>query len=228
MLTTILEKHRKSFFPILGQPITAQNSLPLDLSRQNAALMALDLSNNEKLDAYIFETMKKRGAFVAYGGYGEHRFFYGRSEGFQLETAEKARCIHLGIDLWAEVGTRIFAPLEGKVHSFQYNAGYLDYGATIILAHELGGLVFYTLYGHLSLASLEGLTEGAIIAQGEPFATLGDYDENGGWPSHLHCQIIENMLGKKGDFIGVAAQSEADFYLKNSPNPAGFLGIERW
>jgi len=80
----------------------------------------------------------------------------------------------LGIDITAIAGTEIFAPLEGSVHSFQNNSSFGDYGPTIILEHNLDGEIFYTLYGHLSLNSLDELSEGKEIKKGQKIAELGD------------------------------------------------------
>jgi peptidoglycan LD-endopeptidase LytH len=225
MLTTILKKYKNSFYPILGEPLTAKNAVPLDLSIHNRGLMALDLTIEKQLEYFIFEHLNKNNVSFGYGGYGENRHLYGKSDNFHVEDSE-ARCIHLGIDLWGQVGTSIYAPLDGKVHSFQYNAPYLDYGATIILEHQLDNYTFFSLYGHLSLASLEGLSQGKPIAKGTLFAHFGDYPENGGWSPHLHFQLITDLLGKSGDFIGVASKAEAAYYMGICPNPAVLLGLE--
>jgi hypothetical protein len=53
------------------------------------------------------------------------------------------------------------SPMNGLVHSFAFNNRLGDYGATIILVHQLIGKSFYTLYGHLSLNSIKNISEGA-------------------------------------------------------------------
>jgi len=58
--------------------------------------------------------------------------------------------------LFAPAGTPVFAPLGGVVHAFADNSAPLDYGPVIILRHDVNGVTFYTLYGHLSRASLQG------------------------------------------------------------------------
>lgn len=224
MLIDILKKHKNSFFPILGKPLTNQNCIPLDLSIYNKELMQLDLTEEKQLERFVFALLKKANAEIGHGGYAEHRHLYGRSENFDVRD-EESRCIHLGIDLWGKLGTPIYAPLEGFVHSFQYNAAYLDYGATIILEHELDGVKFYSLYGHLSMKSLEGLSVGQLIEKGKLIAHFGDYHENGGWAPHLHFQLMTDMLGNKGDFIGVSSKSEMDYYLNICPNPSDALGL---
>ncbi len=186
--------------------------LVLDLTENNNDLAQLDLSDTAVFSTYIFEQIQAAKAVCAIGGYLENRYIYRRSQHFQQGT--EPRSIHLGIDIWATAGTPVFAPLAGKVHSFANNNTFGDYGATIILSHAIEDLSFYTLYGHLSLSSLVGLSEGMYMSQGTAFAQLGDIPENGHWPPHLHFQLMTDMLGKKGDFPGVCAPSEKDFYQK--------------
>ena len=111
------------------------------------------------------------------------------------------------------------APLDGIVHSFAFNNAFGDYGATIILTHNLDGLIFHSLYGHLSLNSLKNLHEGDVIRRGDVFAEFGIPFENGQWPPHLHFQLIRDMQGMKGDYPGVGEESKRDFYLDNCPDP---------
>src|SRR5690606_36351241 len=82
----------------------------------------------------------------------------------------------------------------------------------------LDGLSFYTLYGHLSLNSIKNLSEGERIKGGDIFAEFGIPAENGGWPSHLHFQIILDMDGWNGDYPGVCKYSEREKWLANSPD----------
>jgi murein DD-endopeptidase MepM/ murein hydrolase activator NlpD len=157
------------------------------------------------------------------GGYNEDRLIYGSSV---FTSAEEPRTIHLGIDLWTVAGTPVFAPLAGVVHSFVDNASFRDYGPTIILQHTIGPIDFYTLYGHLSKGSLHGLHKGKLIAEGEKFAAIGERHENVQWPPHLHFQIITDLLGKEGDFYGVAPKSHRDYFLRICPNPNLLLRIK--
>ncbi len=211
-------------FPVLGQDYAAADYLHLDLSIHNPDFESRNVTTYEGLDAYVQEVLTKQRAKVGYGGYAEHRIFYQQSPLFNDGKA-KPRCIHLGMDLWQAAGTPVYAPLDAQVHSFAYNDGVLDYGATIILRHELENLALYTLYGHLSRASLEGLTTGKAIARGEPFATFGTRHENGGWVPHLHFQLMLDMESKTGDYPGVATKSDAARYLENCPDPMVFFSF---
>jgi very-short-patch-repair endonuclease len=128
------------------------------------------------------------------------------------------RRLHLGIDIWGKPYTRVMAPLDGIVHSFAFNNAYGDYGATIILTHNLEGSTFYTLYGHLSLNSIKNMQEGDVVRKGDVFCEFGIPFENGQWPPHLHFQIIRDMQGMKGDYPGVCRFSERESYLANCPD----------
>jgi septal ring factor EnvC (AmiA/AmiB activator) len=119
----------------------------------------------------------------------------------------------------------VYAPLEGTVHSFAFNDHFGDYGATLILQHELAGIIFHSLYGHLSLASIQEKREGQSIEKGEHIATFGEMNENGNWPPHLHFQLILDMQHWKGDYPGVCRFSEKESYLQNCPDPDIILNM---
>lgn len=154
---------------------------------------------------------------MAYGGYLEQRDLYSGNVNFALD--EERRDVHLGVDFWAKAGTRVVAPLDGEVHSFKNNAVQGDYGPTIILRHELEGILFHSLYGHLSLESLDGLYVGKAFKKGEELATLGTPEVNVHYAPHLHFQLILDLQRKKGDYPGVCRASEVDFYSRNCPDP---------
>ncbi len=157
------------------------------------------------------------------GGYGEDRAIYTSPV---FTGGGEPRTVHLGIDIFAPAGTDVFAPLPGRLHSFRDNANPLDYGPTIILEHVVAdGLVFYTLYGHLGRESLDGLTVGRALAAGECLAVLGDRDVNGGWPPHLHVQVVLDLMGNTGDFPGVCRRGERARWLDICPDPGPLLGI---
>lgn len=197
-----------------------QNSKPyrkLDFTENNADLMLRDFSETSVFSDYIFGELLSGNTFNGIGGYGENRVIYRHRKHFT--DIGEPRSIHLGIDIWTDAGEAIHAPLSGTVHSFAFNDHYGDYGPTIILRHELSGLTFYTLYGHLSLQSLNGMEEGKPILAGEKFASIGPYPENGDWPPHLHFQIISDIGTYRGDFPGVSSVADQAYYLHLCPDP---------
>lgn len=187
----------------------------------NTELDADTFSDTLKFNEWINKKLSDNNCRYGIGGYMEHRTIYARSAHF--DTADEPRRLHLGVDIWAEAGTRVYSPLPGVVHSFQNNDNFGDYGPTIILQHHLNGLVLYSLYGHLSRKSLDGLYEGKPVGQNEQIANFGTIDENGHWPPHLHFQLMFDMEGREGDFPGVCKFSEKDIYLTNIPDPQQVL-----
>lgn len=161
---------------------------------------------------------------VRAGGYGEDRAIY--TQALFAPAGEEPRTIHLGIDVFAPAGAEVATPLSGRVHSFRINEADGDYGPTLILEHTPApGVTFHTLYGHLSRDSLKGLKPGAAFMAGERIATLGTRRENGGWPPHLHFQIILDIGDAKGDYPGVCRSSEQAHWLAICPDPARLLGL---
>ena len=201
----------------------------LDFTANNKDLESLNLEDTAQFSEYVFDKIAATGAEIGVGGYMEHRVIYRRSEHFSTQT--EPRCIHLGIDLWVEAETPIYAPYDAKVHSFQYNDNFGDYGPTIILEHSqsfnfTSYKTLYTLYGHLSLDSLNGLFEGKVIKKGEKIAKIGNFPINGDWPPHLHFQVMTDMMGMKGDFAGVCTLFEKEKYQQICLDPNLILGLK--
>lgn len=220
LLKDFLKKHRREFVPVID---FGKKTIPLDFSEANRELLTINLEDTEAFSKYLLDYLNRHRADTGYGGYAEDRVIYKRSKHFGKD--EEARSIHLGIDIWGAAGTKIKAPADAIVHSFQINDNFGDYGPTIILEHHLKSRRFYTLYGHLSENSLMDITEGQAIAKGTVFAFIGAPHENGHWPPHLHFQIIDDMKDYRGDFPGVCRKSEKEHYLQQCPDPKIILPI---
>jgi len=222
-ISELLGNNRDAFHPIFPFSLDKMKIWKLDLSINNPELHKYDILNTEGLNHYIQTKRSEEKADICIGGYLEDRLIYRKSTHFG--TDDNARTIHLGVDVWSEAKTPLFAPLDSVIHSFQINDNFGDYGPTIILQHKLQGQTFHTLYGHLSKASLDGLEQGMHIPKGKQFATLGAENENGNWPPHLHFQVIIDMENKHGDYPGVCSKADIPIYSKNCPNPASLLGV---
>ena len=142
--------------------------------------------------------------------------------------ASEPRRLHLGTDIWGPEGTPVFAAMGGMIHSFAFNNHFGDYGATLILLHQLDGLPFYTLYGHLCLKDIEHISTGQYMTRGQKIARFGQPHENGHWPPHLHFQIILDIGLYEGDYPGVCKYSEREYYLNNCPDPDVILQMNRY
>ena len=153
------------------------------------------------------------------GSYGEKRSVYATDQ-FADSASPERRTLHLGIDVFAPAMTPVHAPLDGKVAFLTYNADPLDYGHTLILEHDAGGVPFHTLYGHLAGTLPSLLAVGQIVTAGQVIAHLGDWHENGGWAAHIHFQIMTDMLEQRGgNFFGVGHESLWDVWQAVCPDP---------
>jgi murein DD-endopeptidase MepM/ murein hydrolase activator NlpD len=227
-LEHVLAKEQQQFHSVVDFNTATDKLLHLDFTAANKELTAELIDNTTAFSQYIDKKLAAANAKYGIGGYNEDRVLYKRSKHFDGAASSKvspfggdlegARTIHLGIDIWAAAGTRVYVPSGGTVHSFAFNNNFGDYGATIILQHQLDTVVFYTLYGHLSLKDLTPLQKGKYISRGELLAHFGPPSENGNWPPHLHFQIIEDIRLYEGDYPGVCSVSEREKYLSNCPD----------
>lgn len=163
----------------------------------------------------------------AFGRYGEPRAVYLGDLFVSRETGER-RTIHMGIDVFCTAGTPVQTPFDGVVEIAVNNTAELDYGPVVILRHTgVDGKPFFTLFGHLTVETLGNVSAGQPVAAGETIAHVGSPPDNGNWPSHLHLQLILDLLGRGADFPGVAPSSRKEYWLSLSPSPAGlFTGYE--
>lgn len=192
----------------------------LDFSATNERLKQIDLDNREQFEQFIQSEISMLGGNCGIGGYLEERVIYRRSSHY--ENSDNPRCMHLGVDIWMNAGTDVFAFAEGIIHSVAINNTYGDYGGTIILEHQFNKSKLYSLYGHLSHESIANARVGGIINQSEQIGQLGSWDENGNWPAHLHFQVIRDLQGNLGDYPGVCSKIDLPFYQENCPNPMSF------
>jgi murein DD-endopeptidase MepM/ murein hydrolase activator NlpD len=211
---------------VLDATIPYEAYCPIDLSPESELLTTLQPKTADDYIKAIDFHLKRNHAQVAFGGYMERRNLYQRSHLFN-ENPENERNIHIGLDLWINEPVAVLAALDGEVMSVQNNAGFGDYGPTVILKHMLNKCEFYTLYGHLSLRSVMNLQIGQKVAKGEKIAILGEPSENGDYAPHLHFQLIQSLGEYIGDYPGVCKKSDVDFYQENCPDPNLLLKISK-
>lgn len=215
-LKKVLKDFSNESIQIIDTSIGLAEYVTVDLSSENSELLNVAISNPDECQVYIDKVLKESKALVAYGGYLEKRNLYVSSNRF---SEDKIRDIHLGMDFWCKAGTKVITPITGKVHSFQNNKDMGNYGPTIILEHTIKNVSFYTLYGHLSMDSLNGLYIGKEFIKEEPLATIGTPDINVNYAPHLHFQVIKEIDDFIGDYPGVCHNSDLNFFKNNCPDP---------
>ncbi len=225
-----LEKNGPDAASLFDADLRTAPSIVLDLS-VGSEFLGADPHDSETpaLTTKISELMEEAKVSIGVGRYNEPRLLYTTPLfGADASPLEERRTIHLGMDLFAEPGTGIHAPLNGVIHTLANNGAPLDYGPLVILRHDAGDVgVFFTLYGHLDKESLARVKIGQRITRGEKFARIGTSTENGGWTPHLHFQIILDLLDLDANFPGVAYASQRAVWTSLSPDPNLLVGIPK-
>ena len=220
---------RAKLAPVIDVDLRSDVIRVLDLSIGSPLLTSELLTQDDTatFGAAIDADMASVGARVGIGRYDEaHAIYTGPEFAVDDSPTGERRTVHLGIDLFVPPDTPIYAPLDGIVHACAENSARHDYGPVIVLRHVTDdGVPFYTLFGHLSRASLAGVQPGQPIKAGDRLASVGAPPDNGDWPPHLHLQIITDLLDLDGDFPGVAAPGRRALYVSLSPDPNLLLGI---
>ena len=224
-MNSFLKNIAPNSLKVLDATIAVSDYVPISLSSKNNDL-TFDITSSEAWEKYIQKYLKVRNAKVAFGGYLEERNIYQRSAYFNATNDDNQRNIHLGIDFWCEENTNVLAVLDGEVHSFKNNNNFGDYGPTIILKHQIENKTFYSLYGHLTEASLQYIKLGDKVKKQEIIGQLGSNKVNGDYAPHLHFQLIVDIKDFKGDYPGVASKNEVEFYKENCPNPNLLLKLQ--
>jgi murein DD-endopeptidase MepM/ murein hydrolase activator NlpD len=204
-------------FPSLGK----ETVHTLDLSVSSTLIGDREAANDLKLLQFHLERLQKEVPDkILAGGYLEPRALY-TSEAYDRmgKHGKESRTIHLGVDFWIPVGTPVHALFDGEVIFAVHDQGDKEYGGLIILKHQEGDLVFYTLYGHQSLDHVLRWKSGDRIRQGEEISIIADYPENGNWAPHLHFQLMLSLLDYQDDFPGVGYPNELEVMKGICPDP---------
>ena len=204
-------------FPKTGR----KSCISLDLGMESTFAGHEDSFNDlELFDFKIGRMLKEHPVKIPAGGYLETRPLYG-TDNYKKEgnNGPEYRSVHLGIDFWQPAETSVYALFEGIVVLANNDIGYKEYGGLVVLQHTEDNLTFYTLYGHQSVDSVRKLEIGDHIKKGERISELGTHEENGSWGTHLHFQIMLDLLGYKDEFPGVCYPGQKAVWTSICPDP---------
>jgi len=104
---------------LFTEPLSAKNSVALDLSATNLELNPSIYGNVSAFQEYI---EGKLGGKMGFGGYLEHRVIYESYENFATASAD-FRNIHLGMDFWTQAGTTYFCSIRWRGAQFSGESG---------------------------------------------------------------------------------------------------------
>ena len=221
-----------SLAPLTGHDLATTPVLGLDLGAGDPIVSSNQADNDaERLGRRIFDRMAEAGVEIAAGGYDEPRLLYASDAYAGGNVLDERRTVHLGVDVTMAAGSLIYAPLDATVHAFERVAQRLDYGPMIVLRHDPPAMdgadvpPFFTLYGHLSEDSLDGLAIGQRITKGQQLGRIGSAPTNGDWWPHVHVQLITDLLDVACNFDGACRASQRSTWLSICPDPNLLLGI---
>jgi 4-aminobutyrate aminotransferase-like enzyme/Ser/Thr protein kinase RdoA (MazF antagonist) len=207
----------QQLFPGIGQ----KRCFRLDLGMESTFLGHPTEFNDLELFEYRLARIQRQYPdAIPAGGYLETRPIYTTDE-YRKEgnSGPEYRSVHLGIDFWLPAGTAVHAPFDGEVITARNDKGYKEYGGMLILKHKEAGLTFYTLYGHQSPKSVKQWKKGDFVPKGSWLSELGTHEENGNWGTHLHFQVMLDVLGNASDFPGVCYPDQKEIWSSVCPDP---------
>jgi 4-aminobutyrate aminotransferase-like enzyme/Ser/Thr protein kinase RdoA (MazF antagonist) len=152
----------------------------------------------------------KDGIELGIGPWGEERPVYS-SDAFR--------------SVFAPAGSNVRTPLDGTVVDLFETDVPLDYGHAVLLKHEEDGLVFHSLWGHLSAQTVRDRKLGERLKAGDIIGQMGAPHENGNWQPHVHIQLITYQPACAADIIGAGEGGYRAVWEELFPDPLHFAGL---
>ncbi len=146
-------------------------SAKVNFELNNFKSISEQLKRNEKLYAAIPAIKPMEGRI-------------GDRFGIRLHPILKVRKMHNGLDIIADVGTKVYAPGNGKVIRTGYQSGY---GRIVEIDHGFG---YTTRYAHLSKILVK---KGQRVKRGDVIALSGNSGRLTTGP-HLHYEVRHNGI----------------------------------
>jgi 4-aminobutyrate aminotransferase-like enzyme/Ser/Thr protein kinase RdoA (MazF antagonist) len=218
--------NKKALRPVLDKP-AAQFSKALVPFGDPAHPIAKASAARQPDEAErLWRGIAEQGAIeLGIGPWGEDRPVYS-SDAFQSVFAPgQRRSLHLGLDLFAPAGTDIRTPLDATVVDLYETDIPLDYGHAVMLRHAVDGVVFFSLWGHLSEATVRARRIGEALKAGDVIGQMGGTTENGNWQPHVHIQLTTYQPDRAADVIGAGEPGYRAVWEELFPNPMHFAGL---
>src|SRR5687768_13647203 len=103
---SVFLSNRHIFHPVVDFDPAMDRLVAMDFTSGNQELTNDIIENTSRFSLCIKNKLQKAKARYGIGGYAEHRTVYSRSGVFDADTpGEEPRRLHLGVDIWGEVGT---------------------------------------------------------------------------------------------------------------------------
>jgi 4-aminobutyrate aminotransferase-like enzyme/murein DD-endopeptidase MepM/ murein hydrolase activator NlpD len=180
-------------------PILADMPVPMtiDLSTTSAALDGETIGDPSAAAALV-------EAAEAVGCMAVGRWREGRLVDTRLDSRREVPTVHLGVDLFAPAGTRVHAPVGGRIRLVE------------------GGLVIGGVDDIRLMGIQPAVEEGSEVAAGTVVGNVGAYGPDG-LPSHVHVQCVAVPCLEAPTR---SVPSDASAWQRLCPDPAALLGLD--
>ncbi|MGE3874835.1 MAG: aminotransferase class III-fold pyridoxal phosphate-dependent enzyme, partial [Parvibaculaceae bacterium] len=222
-----LSRNRASLSPILDRPLSSHRSLLVPFGDAAHPLVKAAAAMDVGACETEWQALRRaKNAEIGIGPWGEKRAVYSGSMFQSKLIRDVRRTRHLGLDIFADAGTRVLTPLAGRVVDVVIEREPLGYGCAVLIEHEPEpGLRFASLWGHLGHATAKRIAKGQHLAAGEEVGALGSPAENGGWLPHLHLQLVAYATDDLAPIPGVGEEAYLDLWEKLYPPAYDFAGL---
>lgn len=178
--------------PLFGDFLIGEPYI-FDFSSNNPKTLEYNLFDFKEFNDVIFDELEDTSHQWGIGRYLEERKTLLRA---YPNIIEEKRYYHLGLDIIVPYGTAMYSPLDAEVYETGKETTIGNYGGYMILKHDINGVVFYSLYGHLKTPHLRNV--GDKIKAGQKFSHIGKESDSGGWFCHVHLQILTQAAIDEG------------------------------
>ena len=222
-----LEGNRRSLASVLDQaPARLRKAIVPFGDPAHPIAQASAARQPDRAETMWREIAAKGGIDLGIGPWCEDRPVYSSDAFRSVFAPGLRRSLHLGLDLFAPAGTAVRTPLDGMVADLFETDLPLDYGHAVLLRHEPEpGLVFHSLWGHLSAQTSRDRKVGEQLKAGQVIGWMGSPAENGNWQPHAHIQLITYAPVRAADVIGAGEAAYRDVWAELFPSPASFAGL---
>ena len=210
-----LQARGGEFAPVTGTPSAAAGATVFDLSVGSPLIPDPDVLRDPRaFTELLFGEMRRSGSAVGVGRYGEARL------------VPPDRTVHLGLDLFLEAGTPIFAPLDGTVRDVCPGDDSSDHGPAVILEHRVDGrrLTFHTLYGAFERLLSRRAGRGPAVPQGRAAGGRRRFSRERRPAAPPSFPDHPRHAGTKGGFPRLVLPGRKEVSLGFCPDPELVLG----
>jgi 4-aminobutyrate aminotransferase-like enzyme/Ser/Thr protein kinase RdoA (MazF antagonist) len=216
--------NEEEVFPLLGQPISSENTAILDLSVSSSLItIAEDKNSKPRIQNHALSYMDLIGKPFGISPPYEPRINYELPPFTEPHVIrQNGETIHLGVDLFSITRMPVFAPLSGRIHVLDLNEGVNNkckFNQLILEHNSITGGRFFTRYCNIEIEPANLMTS-QCIEKGAQIGWFGSCEN-----PFLTIQLISDLLDLDSTFPIHVLPNQLDIWRWFALNPATILRI---